>query len=106
GEVGDALADGIELDHGGRQLENGRRFYQLSQRGTLPLSSWSCGLNGMSGGGRATAGCSLRLGLTMPQPPPSCSSDTTQLSFLPLLPGIGIATDLTPLRTHSASSDS
>jgi hypothetical protein len=57
----------------------------------------------MSGGGRAVASWSLRLGSVMPQPPPSCSSETTQCSFL-LVPGIGMSIERMFWRTHCSSS--
>ena len=53
-----------------------------------------CGIAFLAlGGGRAVAGCSLRLGSEMPQPPPSARNAMPQMIRL-LVPGIGIATSL------------
>src|SRR5690606_4593294 len=77
----------------------------LSGQRTLPLSSCSSFLNGMSGGGRAMAGWSCMFGSLRPHPPPNCSTEITQEIFV-LVPGSGISTDCTPRLTHSASNDS
>jgi cytochrome c553 len=69
----------------------------------LPLSSCSQGLNGTSGGGRAVADCAFLFGSINPQPPPNCRIEITHEIFLSV-PGIGIDSDLMPLRTHSCSS--
>src|SRR5690606_23794635 len=71
--------------------------------GRLPLFSCRPGLNGTSGAGRAVGGTSSRLGSVISQAPPTTSRIVVHTTCL-LVPGMGIRTVVTLLRTHSSSS--